>query len=350
MKATIRSAVAIATLLVLAGLPAAAQQNASPVGPTWDCLLSGSGQQGIAFLKFADDGTNRTFSGYQLLVGKQSAGDSIGEQGRNLGGGVGRGITPGGSASGGSGSTLFGFGSVNGPWQYDEKGRVVGYFVEVLNQQTSVSTNEALQSVDGWTTVYVTNADGTITSWTTNVTIITTNISYTTNVTGTTNSISFSAKVVPAQRLTLTSSTPYGKVTYRGVPQKPVAAAISGSWQATKKANNQDFLEFFNLLPTSLENPYVVPPFTNNIYFTTNGNGPNISFGGVSMVSSQKKIGFAFETFSGVVTNIATASGGTLSATYGPISYPKKNTKANTKGFEEPGITPINFQAVRQGP
>ncbi len=345
MKATIRSALAIAALLVLSGLPAAAQQNASPVGPTWDCLLSGSGQQGIAFLKFEDDGTNRTFSGYQLLVGKQSAADS--EEGRSLAGGVGRGISPDGSASGGSRSTLFGFGFVNGPWQYDEKGRVVGYFVEILNQQTSINTNESYETVTGTTWVYVTNADGTITTWQTNITVITTNISYVTNITGTTNSISFSAKVVPAKRLTLTSSTPNGKVAYRGIPQKPIGAAISGSWQATKKVNKLDILEFFGLLPTSLDNPYV-PPLT-NVYFTTNGNGPNISFGGVAMVSSQKKIGFAFENFQGVVTNIATASGGTLSATYGPISYPKKGTKANTKGFEEPGITSINFQAVRRG-
>jgi hypothetical protein len=339
MKSNIRSAVALAALLALGGLPATAAQNASPVGPTWDCLLSGSGQQGIAFLTFSND---FTFTGYQLLVGKQSAADS--EDGRNPGGGVGRGIGTGGNASGGSGTTLFGFGFINGLWQYDQKGRVVGYFVEVLNQQTTITTNENLTSITGTKTITDTNGF----TWTTNITTWFTNITYTTNVTSTTDSISFSAKVVPAKRLTLTSSTPNGKVAYRGIPQKPIDAAISGSWQAAKKVNKQDFLEFFNLLPTSLDNPYVLS--VPNIYFTTNGNGPGFSFSGVSMVSVQKKIGFAFETFQGVVTNIATASGGMLSAAYGPISYPKKNTKANTKGFEAPAITPFTFQAVRQGP
>ena len=154
----------------------------------------------------------------------------------------------------------------------------------------------------------------------------------------TTNGISFSAKVVPAKRLTMTSSTPNGKVTYRGVPQKPIGAAISGSWQGNKKENKQEFLELFNLLP------YGEP----NIYFTTNGQGPNMTFFGWAVVSVQKKIGFAFETFPGVITNFTDASGGKLSATYGPVSYPKTGAKGNTKGFEEP-MTPISFNIRNNG-
>ena len=51
---------------------------------------------------------------------------------------------------------------------------------------------------------------------------------------------------MPGKRLTLTSSTPNGKVTYKGVPQnKSHSGSISGSWQGTKKENKQDFLEFF---------------------------------------------------------------------------------------------------------
>ena len=87
MKSNIRSAVALAALLALGGLPAAAAQNASPVGPTWDCLLSGSRQQGIAFLTFSND---FTFTGYQLLVGKQSTPAVATANGRNPGGDAGR--------------------------------------------------------------------------------------------------------------------------------------------------------------------------------------------------------------------------------------------------------------------
>jgi hypothetical protein len=340
MKATLRSAVAIAALLVSSGLAVAAQQ--SPVGTTWDCLLSGSGQQGIAFLTFSND---FTFTGYQLLVGKQSAASSIGDDGRNIGGGVGRGISLDGSApsGGGSSSTVFGFGSVSGPWDYDVKGRVVGYFVELLNQETTITTNQTVTIEVTW----YTNYDYTTTPPTplpVRTETTSTNVTYVTNSIATTNAVSFSAKVVPGKRLTLASSTPFGKVTYKGIPQKPISTPISGTWQGIKKENNQDILEFFNLLPSVVQ----------NVYVTTNGNGPDVKFGGVSMVSVQKKMGFAFQSFTGLGTNSipidveGSIVGGTPSATFGPVSYPKQGAKANTKGFEEPA-TPIKFQAQRQG-
>jgi len=338
----VRSAVAIAGLMVLGGFTGVAQVQHPPYGTTWDCLISGSGQQGIAFLTFSND---FTFSGFELLVGKQTTASSGG--GRNSGGDVGRNTSTDTNAPTGTGTNLFGFGSVNGPWRYDNKGRVIGYFLQVVNQQTAITTNQNITTVNGTTTVYQTNADGSITSWITNVFSYTTNTTYFTNTSGTTNGISFTAKVVPGKHLNMVSSTPNGKVSYNGMPQnqKPIPAPIGGSWYGAKKENNQTFVEFFNLLPTVVQ----------NIYVTTNGQGPGFKFGGVAMVSVQKKMGFALATFEGFGTNDVpidaegNVSGGVLSATLGGVSYPQKGAKANTKGFEQP-ITPINFQAQRQGP
>ena len=72
------------------------------------------------------------------------------------------------------------------------------------------------------------------------------------------------------------------------------------------------------------------------------------------MVSVNKKMGFAFQSFTGLGTNDVPVDadgnivGGTLSATLGQVNYPKKGVKANTKGYEDPMVS-INFQAVRQG-
>ena len=335
-RRNVRSAVAITALLILAGAAAKAQPYASPIGTTWDCLMSGSGQQGIAFITFSND---FTFGGYQLLVGKQSAVNSssaVSPDDRNSGGSTGRSTETTVSPVGG-GTNLFGFGPINGPWRFDTKGRLVGYFVELLNQQTSITTNYETTVLE--TPIYDTN--------TTPPTLIgksySTNYSttFTTNTTATTNAVSFTAKVSSGKHLSLVSSTPYGKVTYNGVPQnqKPIPAPISGSWYGAKKENRQTSVEFFNLFPTDVL----------HIYGTTNGQGPGLSFYGYAMVSVQKKMGFAFQTFQGTITNFTDAAGGALSATLGGISYPSKGAKANTKGFEQP-IIPINFQAQRQGP
>ena len=283
----LRSAMAMAALLLLGGFTAVAEVKLnSPVGPTWDCLMSGSGQQGIAFLTFSND---FTFSGYELLVGKQSTPSSGG--GRNPGGDVGRTSSTDTNAPVGTGTNLFGFGTVNGPWSYDVKGRVIGYFLQLVNQQTSIITNYET------TVLQITNYDTTTIpptpigiTYTTNY-----NTTFTTNTTATTNGISFTAKVQPGKHLSLVASTPNGKVTYNGVPQdqKPIPAPIAGSWYGAKKENQQSFVEFFNLLPTAVQ----------NLYYTTNGSGPGYKFGGYSMVSVKKKMGFAFATFQAIGTN-----------------------------------------------
>ena len=336
-RRTAGAGAAIAALLLLGAFTSRAQVQKPPYGTTWDCLLSGSGQQGVAFLTFSND---FTFTGWQLLVGKQSATSASGSDGRNDGGDPGR-YPSSNTNSVGGGTNLFGFGPVAGPWRYDEKGRVIGYFTEILNQQTSITTNLTLTTITETTTNMITNLDGTITYSTSNIVLVATNTVYITNTSGTTNGVSFSAKVTPGKHLSLVSSTAYGKVSYNGVPQnsKALPAPISGTWYATKKENGQSTLQFFDLFPTDVQ----------NIFMTTNGQGPGISFFGYAMVSVQKKMGFAFQTFQGTVTNFDDASGGTVSATYGGLSYPRQGAKANASGWEEP-INPVTFKAQRQGP
>src|SRR5438552_10382052 len=114
---TLRGAIATGALLLLGALGAASQaaQPKSPVG-TWDCLLSGSHQQGIAFLTFTNDlaTTNRTFSGYRLLVGTPQS--SPGTDPRGSGSEVGRNSESGTNSF--ASTTLFGFDRVSGQWQY----------------------------------------------------------------------------------------------------------------------------------------------------------------------------------------------------------------------------------------
>src|SRR4051812_31575267 len=58
----------LALSLLVLGSGAAMGQTApkSPVGLTWDCVISGA-RNGLAYLTFSDDGT---FSGYEILVPK----------------------------------------------------------------------------------------------------------------------------------------------------------------------------------------------------------------------------------------------------------------------------------------
>jgi hypothetical protein len=131
----------------------------SPVG-TWDCLMSGSGQQGIAFIRFSSNGSSNWFSGYELqATPPKTGGIATVVEGRNDTGDTGR--VPGLSATNATGTPtnnyVFGFTSVQGPWTYDSKGRVIGYFTQVINPadattnwlQTCVNTNAVLTALAG---------------------------------------------------------------------------------------------------------------------------------------------------------------------------------------------------------
>jgi hypothetical protein len=276
--------------LILSGITAGLSANAQaqtpypPTGTVWDCVLSGSGQKGIAFITFSDD---RSFSGYQILSSSpESAQDT---EGRNLGGGIGRGI----ELNGNTGNTnVFGFDQFGGPWAYDAKGRVIGNFVQIAGESDEASDNI-------------------------------------------TNSISFVAKVVPGKRLTLVASTSNGKITYKGVPHTDNMPSLGGAWYGTKQVKGQSFTEFYTFASMAESNPFEesYPDLSEypGIYYTFDGEGPGYEIVGFSMLSSQKKIAFAFQNYAPGSTN------GTLNASFGSFSTSSKGVpKATTSGVEAP--------------
>src|SRR5439155_1288208 len=129
-KTMLQGALAVAALVVCG--PAFIANAAVPVSPvgTWDCTLTGAhGQKGITFLTFSDDGTNRTFDGFEILLANTTSSTAdinvrnFGEdQGRSILGGS---VTSSSSTSGTNSETLVGFGEISGPWSYDNKGRIV---------------------------------------------------------------------------------------------------------------------------------------------------------------------------------------------------------------------------------
>jgi hypothetical protein len=280
-----------------------AQSLTSPAG-TWDFVLSGSGQKGIAFVTFKDD---QTFSGYQILSTSPKNGLNTG--GRNLGGNLGRGIQPGDIANATnklSSTNLFGFGKVTGPWAYDVDGNVIGNFSQV---------------VDG-------NDEGS------NAVVV---------------GVSFSAKVVPGKRMTLVAKTTNGKVTYKGVPSTPVPGILNGAWYGIKQKKGNEFTEFFTLTSVQDDNPFedTNPDLKDypGIYYTLDGQGPGYELLGFSMLSSQKKIAFTFQSSANGATSGATngASDSVLNASFGTFSNSKGVLKGSTSGVESPD-TAISYK------
>src|SRR5689334_3991093 len=62
--------VGAAAAMAFAAIPCHAASSFDPTGD-WNCLSSGSGQNGITLISFFDDGTgtNRTFTGFSLVAG-----------------------------------------------------------------------------------------------------------------------------------------------------------------------------------------------------------------------------------------------------------------------------------------
>jgi hypothetical protein len=119
---------ATAALLLGGALMAQAQQFNSPAG-TWDFVLSGPNQQGLAFITFLQDtDSGGTFYGYQL-INMPVAQPTPSTDGRNPGGDPGRNS----GSTNTLGTNVFGFMSIRGPWEFDNKGRVQGLFYEVVN-------------------------------------------------------------------------------------------------------------------------------------------------------------------------------------------------------------------------
>lgn len=382
---------AVAALALVGGLPTQARaQGASPTGVTWDCVMSGS-RLGIAYLTFVKnpDGS-RAFSGYEIIVPKSKSKEIvIGRDGED----VGRTGTPGGGETNTtSGTHIFGAEETSGPWGYDERGRVIGHFVEiadlvlVTNQVSQTKTLTASDTPAVPTMTHVTDtvcatfpvgtnttsgviftnqticvSEGNVlTNYTfvsdfpkteTNIletvcvtSVATTNVEggilinysnltvctdYEITTTALTNSLSFVAKVVPGSRLTLVCSTPTGKVTYRGVPTQTLRN-ISGDWNGFKKDKTQQYVEFLSLFK-------LVDSDIPNLYDVV-GTGPGYNYQGHALLSSQKK----FALVARIVPSLD------LRAVIGSFNF--NSLKSKTSGWEQPsGILDnhIRFQVVK---
>ena len=141
-----------------------------------------------------------------------------------------------------------------------------------------------------------------------------------------TNAISFVGKAVAGKRLTLVSSTSFGKVNYTGIPAVALTDFSGSSWSGMKRSNGQFFVEFFNMSsPGDASYPNIYP---------VSGAGPGYSLQGHAMISAQKKIGFSVR------------ANGVLRASVGSFNLNARNgtAKATTKGIEQPGSA-INFNA-----
>lgn len=355
LRRKLRGLLGTVALANMVALNSGAAAFDSPVG-TWDFRGNGSSLSALTILTFSND---FTFKGYELVVprfkGNQGAFD-----GRLGVSGNARGDT--GSGSGfGNGTVLFGFGPISGPWHFDLRGRVVGFFTEVVSQaaQTCMTTN---------LTFSVTNFDGSLSyeastnltvcftgamlftnfTWSVNSTndgtlnLLSTNLVFSGSTPGLfTNAVSFTAKVTPNKRLTMLASSSAGKVNYSGIPAA-VIQDISGFWSGVKTQDKQPFNEFFDLTSFQVDNPFVAdfPDIAEfpNMYFTTNGVGAGyIVDKGVAMVSLHRKIGFAF---------LETPTG--LRATIGSFISNKRVTAAGkTKGIIDPGVS-VKFNAALQ--
>lgn len=312
----------------------------SPVGTTWDFISAGGGQKGIAFLTFSDD---FTFSGYHFWAPdppkkkKSSSVRSTGNSGRGHSSSTPTAITN---------DFIFGFAAVEGHWNYDSKGRVVGFFTVPLNV-TSIATNYQAGTVA--TNIDSTTQGGGITNVTVNfqegVPSVTTNLTwpdfsltytiYNTNFTidiasaEKTNAVNFTGIVRPGRRMTCVASTTFGKTTYRGIPFQS-QFDISGSWVGTKMQHKQKFFEFFDLLPSGFD----------NIYYSTNEFASGYPFSTLVVVSAHKRIGF--DVREGTGTNFIHR------ATSGPLNT-RRRVSAKTVGITE-GLDAVSYNAFLQSP
>ena len=364
----------LAFVLVLSGSSASTRaQDNSPEG-RWDCVISGT-RSGLAYLVFSANTNGGTFEGFSIIVPKTETSPRTSLiSGMVAGlGSNGLGPRPGQNQSG-TNLSIFGSGPVTGPWAFDNKGRIVGSFVESTDQICVTETNFLQSCVDTNVPYAVTNKDGSLAfdtstnfhfcftsgSLETNVTWSATNSDGTltnfytaafsfnnTNFTvaiscsAISNVVNFVGKVVPGKRLVLTSRGTLGRFIVRGVPAVALSD-ISGSWLGTKKQNRISTLELFTLTTqtnvlasvTNLPNSYVV-----------DGAGPGYIYtNGLAILSAQEKIALAFDLF----------SGGEYQSTRAIIgSFNSGKLKANTSGIDAAsgigaGTNRVTFQIQKR--
>jgi len=192
--------------------------------------MSGA-RQGVAYLTFASDGS---VSGGEIVVPSPSGGYT----GRNVGGDIGRNNNTTTLAT----TNLYGYCPVSGPWGFDSRGRVIGFYQEIVMMSETPPTFF-------------------------------------------TNGVSFIGPAVPGRRMTLMAQSPMGPVTMHGIPAVTLPD-ISGSWYGIKRQGKVSAVEFFTLSPVGdLPNTYEVV-----------GTGPGYSYpNGTAMLSSQNKFAMGFD-------------------------------------------------------
>jgi hypothetical protein len=244
----------------------------SPTG-SWDFVESGA-RSGIAFITFADD---KTLTGYEIIVPKTRT-NSVIEQ--------------------------FGFVSISGLWNYDAKGRIIGFWPEFVDQvcQTNITVSGSTNTLGG------TNGPNLITNVVCNAT---------------TNSVSFVGKVTPGKRFSLVVFASGGKVSFKGVSFAQ-STILNGDYYANKIQQKHLFTEFFNLsavdLGGGLANTYLVA-----------GSGGSYSYtNGIAMLSSQKQLAMVMNTGGDPVSGPASA---TLRSVIG--AYNSKKQTASLKGVDQ---------------
>jgi hypothetical protein len=364
--------------LLAAGLTNLSQAQPSPTTvPWWDCVISGP-RHGLALINFS---TN-TFYIQEVIVPLQPVPSS---GGRN----------PGGNSSGrnntGNSTTttrtpatqIFGGEILNGRWGFDINGRIIGEFIETsipvcvtntvpfftnqipVNGSYCLTTTNIIDGLTALVTTCYTNQIVCGTNCVTNAIPVATNdifpvdtitycIDSTNSLDGTnllmtticysnaidcvalTNQFSFVGHVVPGRSLDLVCSTPFGKVTYRGMPAVQLPD-ISGSWYGTKSQHGVSYLEFFTMTPSS-----GIP----NTYDVSNGVGPGYHYNGFAMLSGYKQFGF-------VVSINPEDPAGSLAVRGVSGPFNSRKFESITHGWEQPTATFTNwigFDAVRQSP
>ncbi len=271
---------------LLIGVGTSLSQAALPLPPspagtngafTWDCLSSGGGQPGIAFLTFSND---YTFSGDLVVAGSPPPPAANNPRGSGTSG---RGDST-SSTSTEPTNNFFGYWAVEGPWGYDIKGRVIGSFIQIIKIAPQVTIN--------WNTITVTTPDYTNTVY-----------DYETGLTTKTITVSFfvdstnGAQGYPTNiDLVRTFNGPSSTRTYNWT-------AINVNDGSTNSYTTN--LTFFNTLTnispvtTNFTFTFAAPAFTNNITWSVTGPNGYVNHY-TNLFTASNSLGY---TMSGVETN-----------------------------------------------
>jgi hypothetical protein len=125
----------LGAVLLLGALAPSQAQTGSPVGSTWDCLLSGK-RNGIAYLTFSTN-NNGTISGYEILVPQPLISPHVSLIADVLGDN-GLGFRPQPTNSNTT-TNIFGYFPITGSWGFDRKGQIIGTFLEVASSENCLT-------------------------------------------------------------------------------------------------------------------------------------------------------------------------------------------------------------------